>query len=475
MTKRLFAIILLVLFSSNAFACALCAAYTPTTHISVNFKANEGKIESIVFEWTFSQEFSDALLQNYDINANNKIDENEFEPIKEALLVYVLPRKQLTQIFLQDNDTLKPQEFTLKDYEVFMKDDILAYRYELGVSINPNERFGIRVQDEGDFFAFFFLQPQPFAVENGYLVGNLNANTIVFGKVENNATQANLGTQTNAKTQESQNTGFWDEILQKAIALNAKFTALIKAYISGDGGFVGILTLMALSFIYGVFHASAPGHAKLLTSSYFLTHKSSYIKAFSFALKVGVVHILSAFLLVSIALVVLKMLVQSLANNANVIITQISSVLIMLVALFLLSKKILKPHSKDCSCAVCKGEFHSNLAPQNAKNVNFRSMRFKRVNFSELAIIIAAGIVPCPTMVLVFLLAYEVSFATALLSAVCIALGMSLVVFLAAIIAHKVHLSAKTQRISTLLEYGALIFMLLLGAFIFFNAKSGVF
>ena len=118
-----------------------------------------------------------------------------------------------------------------------------------------------------------------------------------------------------------------------------------------------------------------------------------------------------------------------------------------------------------------------NFRPQNAtkKGTNFATISFKKADFSELAIVVAAGIVPCPTMVLVFLLAYEVSFSAALLSAVCIALGMTCVVFVVAVVAHKVRLSAKTQRVSNALEYFALLFMLALGAFIFFNAQSGVF
>lgn len=509
--KRLFIALLFAFFSINAYACALCAAYTPTTHISVGFKANKDKIESISFEWSFSKEFNDMLLQNYDFNDDKNLDTKEQKAIKAALIDYVLPRNHLTQVFVADDDTLKPAKFKLKSYEATIKNNELSYRYELGVSINADERFGLKVQDDEGFFAFYFLQPEPFALENGYLVGNLNANVINFSKVQalpsnanqNNAPQSPKKELTNQKSLDNaplkqdtntQNSSLWDKFWQKALALNAKFIALIKAYINGESGFMGFLALMGVSFAYGIFHASAPGHAKLLTSSYFLAHKSSYTKAFSFALKVGIVHILSAFLLVSIALVVLKVVVQSLANNANVIITQISSTLIVFVALFLLSKKILKPHSKGCSCPACKGQSvinsttqshlktniaqnNLNFRSQNAtkKGTNFATIPFKKADFSELAIVVAAGIVPCPTMVLVFLLAYEVSFSAALLSAVCIALGMTCVVFVAAVVAHKVRLSAKTQRVSNALEYFALLFMLALGAFIFFNAQSGVF
>lgn len=300
--KRLFIVFLFAFFSTNAYACALCAAYTPTTHISVGFKTNKDKIESISFEWSFSKEFNDMLLQNYDFNDDKNLDTKEQKAIKAALIDYVLPRNHLTQVFIADDDTLKPAKFKLKSYEAIIKNNELSYRYELGVSINADERFGLKVQDDEGFFAFFFLQPEPFALENGYLVGNLNANVINFSKVQalpsninqNNAPQSPKKELTNQKSLDNaplkqdtntQNSNLWDKFWQKALALNAKFIALIKAYINGESGFMGFLALMGVSFAYGIFHASAPGHAKLLTSSYFLAHKSSYTKAFSFALK----------------------------------------------------------------------------------------------------------------------------------------------------------------------------------------------
>lgn len=205
--KRLFIAFLFAFFSINAYACALCAAYTPTTHISVGFKANKDKIESISFEWSFSKEFNDMLLQNYDFNDDKNLDTKEQKAIKAALIDYVLPRNHLTQVFVADDDTLKPAKFKLKSYEATIKNNELSYRYELGVSINADERFGLKVQDDEGFFAFFFLQPEPFALENGYLVGNLNANVINFSKVQalpsnvnqNNAPQSPKKELTNQK------------------------------------------------------------------------------------------------------------------------------------------------------------------------------------------------------------------------------------------------------------------------------------
>ena len=97
--KRLFIAFLFAFFSINAYACALCAAYTPTTHISVGFKANKDKIESISFEWSFSKEFNDMLLQNYDFNDDKNLDTKEQKAIKAAL------KGGLIDVLITDRET----------------------------------------------------------------------------------------------------------------------------------------------------------------------------------------------------------------------------------------------------------------------------------------------------------------------------------------------------------------------------------
>ena len=177
-------------------------------------------------------------------------------------------------------------------------------------------------------------------------------------------------------------------------------------------------------------------------------------------------HILSAFLLVWLGLFVLKVAVQSLANEANIIITQVSSGIIMLLACVLLIRKI--RHSSARECKTC------NLARNADKNTSTTKTldQAKRFDFAQWSVIIAAGIVPCPTMIIVLLLCFEAGFFSALLSAICIALGMSAVVFVSAIFAHKVRLSATSQSVSRALEYLALICMLCLGIFMFVNANA---
>ena len=109
------------------------------------------------------------------------------------------------------------------------------------------------------------------------------------------------------------------------------------------------------------------------------------------------------------------------------------------------------------------------------KNQKIIKLNLKAKNkFSEIALIIAAGAVPCPTMVLVFSLAFEFGTSKALLSAVFIALGMAFVLFVCGLFALRINLALRTKY-RIFLEYIALIFMILLGFFIFFNAKMAVF
>ena len=70
-------LIVICLLAINAFGCALCSLYSPTAHVSAKFVAHENNITQIAFTWTFSQNFSDLMKQNFDLNQDEKIDDKE--------------------------------------------------------------------------------------------------------------------------------------------------------------------------------------------------------------------------------------------------------------------------------------------------------------------------------------------------------------------------------------------------------------
>lgn len=475
---------------SKIYSCALCVAYIPNVVanvISIDFdetsKDGQKSNAIVVFEWQFEKEFNQTIFHTYDINANGVIEPNEMAQIKQSLTNYILPREQLTKALIKQGDKLERAKFTLQSDEVFIRDTLLIYRYKISIPLQDSNTFSFQINDNEGFFNFTFSQDskKTFMLNERLWASNIIDNVIIFREQKTKELESkNVDSTQNPNKQnlandfakQSQQT-FWQnlrsDLWQKIATLNAKILSIIKSYIYDEQGktnFFGILSLVAISFGYGMFHAAAPGHAKLLTGSYFLSHKGSYSKAFSFALKVGVVHILSAFLLVGLGLFVLKVVVQSLANEANIIITQVSSVIIMLLACILLVRKI--RHSSVCECKTCSLSKSANKNTSATKTLN----QAKRFDFAQWSVIIAAGIVPCPTMIIVLLLCFEAGFFTALLSAICIALGMSVVVFISAIFAHKVRLSATSQSVSRALEYFALICMLCLGIFMFANASA---
>ena len=509
--RVLFGFCLFVALSvAKIYACALCQAYIPNVLVTVLNISEHNAQSSIALEWEFEREFTQTLLHTYDTNANNVLEKSELNAIKNALTSYALPKNNLTQILRENpnNENLESVKFRVQRYEIFMRDERLIYRYEvvLNSDFDKSKRLAVQVQDEGDFFAFKLL-PRDITLGERILVGNANANLIIFEAKNasdlnedledfqkakssdlNSETMQNLPPHSSLQNIKDSSKAFLSALWQGIVALNAKMLSAIKSHIvgenAGEKSVFGILGLMALSLLYGVLHAAAPGHAKLLTSSYFLAHKGSYAKAFGFALRVGIVHIVSAFVLVGLGLFILKIVVQSLANEANAIITQISSVIIIAVALILLIQKMRGKHAHTCGCASCQNHaldsnaLYKNNAPHSHSTLTNAlkaiQRRFPKIDFAKWGVIIAAGIVPCPSMIIVLLLCFEVSFFSALLSALCIAIGMSAVVFVSAIFAHKVRLSA-SAKISRFLEYLALCGMLCVGIFMFANAKSGVF
>ena len=511
--RVLFGFCLFVALSiAKIYACALCQAYIPNVLVTVLNISEHNAQSSIALEWEFEEDFTQTLLHTYDTNANNVLEKSELKFIQDALTSYALPKNNLTQILLENrnNENLESVKFRVQHNEIFMRDERLIYRYEvvLNSDFDKSKRLAVQVQDEGDFFAFKLL-PRDITLGERILVGNANANLIIFEAKNardlnedfsedledfqkakssdlNSETMQNLPPHSSLQNIKDSSQAFLSALWQGIVALNAKMLSAIKSHIvgenAGEKSVFGILGLMALSLLYGVLHAAAPGHAKLLTSSYFLAHKGSYTKAFGFALRVGIVHIVSAFVLVGLGLFILKIVVQSLANEANAIITQISSVIIIAVAFILLIQKMRGKHAHTCGCASCQNHaldsnalyknnaLHSHSTLTNALNAIQR--RFPKIDFAKWGVIIAAGIVPCPSMILVLLLCFEVSFFSALLSALCIAIGMSAVVFVSAIFAHKVRLSAKSEKISRALEYLALCGMLCVGIFMFVNSLA---
>ena len=574
-------LLLSAIFSSRIFACALCALYTPTAHVSIAPVAQDGKIVSLHFSWLFSQNFTDVIMQTYDINSNGKLENSELAEITKAMTDYLSPKNYLCEAEFYDQapKNAKPALSNLvgtqikgnfKNAKSLIKKGRLAFEFdqEVGFELRNGRVLKISINDDQGFFNFKMVDDKPFDLGGGFVAkpnSNLATTFIEFSGEKlklaekkpsissapssdltqgghasseqslagsedklaqsGQAKQPNMGSArrsnqrsvgdivSEATAQAQKNIAASDALAQinktakkdvqakggpansgrfgseslkvaaknsenaaaslgddsnlaqnggnRSAAINfndsansapssvdkgagqnlaarrdnslnsahstqnlatppkenslnlAQNSASKNGAASGSSdissepheeatlGFIAqktvdfmkslktafrassehasastILWVLALSFIYGFFHAAGPGHAKLLTASYFLAHGGSYVKAFGFALKIGLLHVLGALVLVSASMFVLQNVAGLVSTNSASITTKISALLIIVITALIIYDKARRVrsgarHDAGCSCAACASAANTAGTDAHLKNTAF--------------------------------------------------------------------------------------------------------
>lgn len=437
----------ILLPASPLSACALCAAYSPTAHVYPTFINDNDELLGLSLRLEFSPTFSTITLTNYDENGDKTLDKNELFEIKTALLDYLVPNHYLTELSYFDmGGEAQKLKLSHAGTSASFTGDRLGFiiKFNTKTKLKANRTFAIEMIDPGGFFKFV-LQSADFTLpKNLGLSENLNAN-IGFYEILNSdspklkAKDAQTINGAKIAQQEQKNSssaldtaGF----LQSLNTIAIDYYIRIKAHFRQSGGLGG---LWLLCFIYGIFHAAAPGHSKILVASYFGASKNGVLKALSVALLIGLAHVLSGFLIV---LVLKKSLLISSTHLANLG-TKIGGAAVLAIAIFMIYKKLISPHSSSCGCAVCatsaKIKANTNLkfdkiAPVNLTNFKPIAAPAKARRALPWGLIFAASLVPCPGVLLVFVLSFEFGDVLAgISSASAIALGMSVLLFGAAL------------------------------------------
>ena len=83
------------------------------------------------------------------------------------------------------------------------------------------------------------------------------------------------------------------------IQLNRKMTATLRTAKEGHSWWPA-LSIIALSFAYGVFHAAGPGHGKMVTSTYFLSRDAGWKQGVAMGALIAATQAVSAIILVAL-------------------------------------------------------------------------------------------------------------------------------------------------------------------------------
>jgi len=191
-------------------------------------------------------------------------------------------------------------------------------------------------------------------------------------------------------------------------SLNESLAAITRS-LEGSRSVSGLLFVMLLSLVYGMFHAAGPGHGKTIVSSFFLANDAKLRHSIIVGYLIAIVHALAALAVVLILYYVIRGLFSTGVEQADHWIQLVTFGIIAVLGMFILIGRIRGTHHHHHAH---EGEPHGGL-----------SMK------SLIGIAVPAGAIPCPGAVAVILFALSLHMlGVSILAVVFISLGMGVTI-----------------------------------------------
>ena len=458
--------LLLTFLFTTLYGCATCMVMQPMTDVNITLYGKHDQIERIGFDWRFNALYSSEVMVQFD-DGDGVLDPNERDEILGLKLEYMQPRGMLTEIhFAPDaNQTARSVPVRYGNFALNLTEGHLTLTFDgwVDVTVRQDAVFTLVFRDDGGFFDFrvravmaegldFEAESNPylFAVSTRFVQAPSGQSPVSGALAPAKSPHAD-------KPHLSKGTAE-PGLLGSAVQHIRRLLNDIKT----NHSTLSFALLLLFAYLYGLIHALGPGHGKTLVGSYFLSNDRSYVKAASVSLLIGVVHTFSALLLTLVVFFALNTLLSRVMDDVVRFTTIISALIIIAIALWLLYTKVRAyrkkpvarfytdpadiptPHASSCSCRACELDHRT----------------------TDIALIVSAGIIPCPGTVTLFIFALSQGlYGTGFLAAVTMSLGMSTIIFASAAFSVTLRRST-TQRVASLkplFEYGSLGIILVLG------------
>lgn len=452
------------------YACALCGNLTQMVHTTVHESHTDDEMK-LDIEWKFTKAFSAETLIDYDSNGNKMLDKSEIATVQQMLIDYLQKENYLTHIkyvpSVEAYDTMPYLPHTATNTRTEFKDNILHFFFTLETKLKPKDGYFLYLTffDKGAFFLFRVnsIEQEIKQEENSTVIMDSSA-SFSLGKSQGEKSALATIAPKNEHTHSPQSAILgWLSVQLKET--KERLIHLLED-IKENQNISSYFWLLLFSLLYGMIHALGPGHGKSLVAAYFLSNNRSVSKAFTVSALIGVVHTFSAFVLTFVIYYVLNTYMGHYFSNIESVTTKISAVIIIMIALYLLYKRIPKRPKPVVQKVAVGGWSQSKPVATHQHSCGCGACQTQS---TDIGVILSAGIVPCPGTITIFIFTLSLGvYSVGLMSAIFMSLGMSLIIFIAAYLSLKVREnSSPNERVRQVLDYGSLVFILGLGVLLF--------